>query len=94
MYIKKGIKTKIRNISSTNIKNFKNFNTLIIDAEGIEEYYIRNLHLLKNIKHLIFEMHFHIFSKLEIRKMFEILKENNFKLIKKCFNSFYFKKFN
>ena len=94
MYIKKGMKTKINNISSSYIKNFKNFNTLIIDGEGIEKYYIMNLHLFKNIKYLIFEMHYNIFSSLEIKKMFTILEKNNFKIIKKCFNSFFFKKFN
>jgi hypothetical protein len=73
-------------------KNF--FNTLIIDAEGDEEYYIKSLKNLKHIKHLFFELHYNIFKSTEIEKMMNLLKKNNFFLIDKCFNSFYFKRKN
>ena len=40
---------KIKNLYFKKIKDFKKFNTLIIDAEGDEQYYIKNIKYLKNI---------------------------------------------
>ena len=54
------------------------FNTLIIDAEGDEEYYIKSLKNLKNIKHLFFEHHYNIFNSEEIKKMMNLLNKSNF----------------
>jgi|TARA_Y100000310_G_scaffold131486_1_gene130693 hypothetical protein len=91
-YLKKGKKRVIENISSVEIKTFEEYNSLIIDGEGIEEYFIQNLNHLKNIKYIIFELHFNIFSKNKIEKFFKSLELNKFIFIDKCFNSYYFKK--
>ena len=91
-YLKKGKKRVIENISSVEIKTFEEYNSLIIDGEGIEEYFIQNLNHLKNIKYIIFELHFNIFSKNKIEKLFKSLELNKFIFIDKCFNSYYFKK--
>ena len=91
-YIKIGEKRVIENISSVEIKTFEAYNSLIIDGEGIEEYFIKNLNELKNIKYIIFELHLNIFSKNKIKIMFNNLESNKFTLIDKCFNSYYFKK--
>lgn len=85
-------KIKILNIYYKKIKNFKKFNTLIIDAEGIEEYFIKNLKYLKNINYLFFELHYDLFKNEEISELTKILKKNKFELTDKCFNSFYYKK--
>ena len=58
-----GEKRVIENISSDEIKAFEEYNSLIIDGEGIEEYFIQNLNQLKNIKYIILELHFSFFSK-------------------------------
>lgn len=52
----------IKNINFKKIKNFKLFNTLIIDAEGVEEIYIKNISVIPNIIHLFFEFHDDIFD--------------------------------
>ena len=43
---------KVKNLFFRNINEISKFNTLIIDAEGDEKYYIENLRKLKTIKHL------------------------------------------
>ena len=91
-YLNKGKKRVIENISSDEIKTFEKYNSLIIDGEGIEEYFIQNLNQLKNIQYIIFELHFNIFSKNKIEKMFKNLELNKFIFKDKCFNSYYFKK--
>ena len=91
-YLNKGKKRVIENISSDEIKTFKKYNSLIIDGEGIEEYFIQNLNQLKNIQYIIFELHFNIFSKNKIETMFKNLELNKFVFQDKCFNSYYFKK--
>ena len=85
-------KISVKNISYKMVDKKNFFNTLIIDAEGDEEYYIKSLKNLKNIKHLFFELHYNIFKSTEIEKMMNLLKKNNFILRDKCFNSFYFKR--
>ena len=71
---------------------FKKINTLIIDAEGDEQYYIENIKYLRNIKHLYFELHHNIFEKKDVEKIMKNLKKNNFKIKDKCFNSFYLRR--
>ena len=87
-------KISVRNISYNMVDKKKMFNTLIIDAEGDEEYYIKSLKNLKNIKQLIFDIHYNIFNSEEIKKMMNLLNKSNFILKDKCFNSFYFKRKN
>ena len=91
-YRNKGEKIKISNISIKKIKDFHQYNTLIIDAEGIEEYFIKNLKKLNNIKYLFFELHYDLFDKREILNIKKNLFKYRFKLIDRCFNSFYYKK--
>ena len=91
-YLKTRRKIFIKNINYKKIKNLSNFNTLIIDGEGIEEYYLKNLSKLKKIKHILFELHNNLLSKTEVKRIFNNLKKNKFKLADKCFNSYYFKK--
>lgn len=91
-YLNKGKKKVIENISSDEIKTFEKYNSLIIDGEGIEEYFIQNLNQLKNIQYIIFELHFNFFSKNKIETMFKNLELNKFVFQDKCFNSYYFKK--
>ncbi len=93
-YLKTKKKFYVKNISKNKIKNFNKFNTLIVDGEGVEEYFINNLNNLKNIKYLIFELHHNIFKKKDILLMFKKLKKFNFIQIDKCFNSFIFCKKN
>jgi len=83
---------KIKNYDYKIIKDLQNFNTLIIDGEGIEEEYIRNISKLKYIKYLFFEFHNIYFDQQKQNNLFNILKQNHFQLIDNCFNSFYFKK--
>ena len=85
-------KILIENINKNKIKDIMKFNTLILDVEGDEEYYILNIDKLKNIKYLFFELHYNILSTIKINKIMKYLKKNNFELQDKCFNSFYFKK--
>lgn len=91
-YLKTRRKIFIKNINYKKIKNLSNFNTLIIDGEGVEEYYLKNLSKLKKIKHILFELHNNLLSKTEVKRIFNNLKKNKFKLADKCFNSYYFKK--
>lgn len=92
IYTKKGKKVNFDNIHYSSIKSFENFNTIIIDAEGSEEYYIKNIDKFKNIKYLFFELHYDLISKENIRKIFKNLSSANFKQMGKCFNSFYFER--
>ena len=92
----KYVKTKkikqIENINKKDVINFDQYNTLLIDGEGIEEYFINNLDKLHHIKYLIFELHYNIFEEKKINLIFQKLKEFNFIQVDKCFNSFYFVK--
>ena len=78
MYIKSNNEVIVENIFKDQISNFDEFNTIIIDGEGIEEYFIKNISLLQNIKYIIFELHHNIFSNKEILEFFNILKKNSF----------------
>ena len=91
-YIKKGKLEYVDNIHINKIKDFKEFNTLIMDGEGIEEYFITNINQIPNIQNIIFELHNNMFELKKINFLFSNLKKNNFILIDKCFNSYYFKK--
>ncbi len=92
VYRKSNKRFKVENISSNNINNFKKFNTLVIDAEGMEEYYINNIRFLNNIIFLFFELHYDLLEEKKIIKINNILKRNNFFLVDKCFNSFFYKR--
>lgn len=87
-------KVKFKNLFYKKIKKFKNFNTLIIDGEGIENHYVENINKLKNIRHLIFEFHSDILNENKKNRLFNILGKNNFYLKDKFINSFYFTKLN
>ena len=91
-YDKKGKPEHVDNIHINKIKDFKRFNTLIMDGEGIEEYFITNINRIPNIQNIIFELHNNMFELKKINFLFSNLKKNNFVLIDKCFNSYYFKK--
>ena len=82
----------VNTISFNKIKNFNKFNTLIIDAEGCELDYVRNIQKMDFIKHIIFELHNNLLSNKEIKTIFNFLRKNNFYLKDKCFNSYYFTK--
>ena len=82
----------VKNIEKKKIRNFDKFNTLILDIEGDEEYYIKNINEFKNIRYLFFELHHNIIKERKIIKLMKILKLNKFILQDKCFNSYYFKK--
>lgn len=92
MYRKANKVIKVENISFTKIKNFKKYNTLIIDAEGIEKYFIRNIKKLTNINYLFFELHNDIINSADYSNILNTLKKNNFFLFDKCFNSFFYKR--
>jgi hypothetical protein len=85
-------KFKVENIPSRKIPNFNKFNTLVIDAEGMEKYYIKNIGLLDNIYFLFFELHYDLLNSKEIEKITNILVKNKFILVDKCFNSFFYKR--
>lgn len=91
-YYKKGKLNEVDNIHFNKVVGFAKFNTLIIDGEGIEEYFLGNLNKINHIKHVIFELHTHMFKRKKINSIFLKLKKNNFLLIDRCFNSYYFKK--
>ena len=91
-YLKDGELSRINNIYSKKILNFEKFNTLIIDGEGVEEYYLNNLNKIKHIEYIIFELHNHLFNIKKINSLFQQLRKNKFILIDKCFNSYFFKK--
>ena len=74
-YFKKGKLKKVNNIHTSRIKNFNKFNTLIIDGEGVEEYFINKLNKLKNIEYIIFELHNNLFSGKKIQSLFLNLKK-------------------
>lgn len=92
LYRKSIKKVKVENIISTKVLNFNKFNTLVIDAEGIEKYYIKNIEFLPNIQFLFFELHFDLLNLQQIKEIKNILYKNNFFLIEKHFNSFFYKK--
>ncbi len=85
-------KILIKNLEKNKIKNFSNFNTLIVDIEGDEDYYTLNINKFENIKYLFFELHHNIIKKEKVNKIMNTLFKNNFKLEDKCFNSYYFKR--
>ena len=85
-------KLKVKNINYQKIDKKNLFNTLIIDAEGDEEYYIKAIKNLKNIKFIFFELHYNLFNKKQIQNLMKTLRKSNFSLKDKCFNSFYFKR--
>ncbi len=91
-YFKTKMKITIKNIYHKRVKKLSNFNTLIIDGEGVEEYYIKNISKIKSIKYILFELHNNLLSKIEVRRIFTNLKKNKFKLTDKCFNSYYFER--
>ena len=67
---------RIRNLFYKDINEFNKFNTLIIDAEGDEEYYVNNLKYMNNIQHLFFELHYNIFNNVQINKILKELKKS------------------
>ena len=91
-YIKSKKKFRVENITSNKIFDFNKFNTLVIDAEGMEKYYINNIRFLNNIHYLFFEMHYDLLNIKDIKKINNTLNINNFFLEDKCFNSFFYKK--
>ena len=92
VYRKSKKRFKIENISSNKILNFSQFNTLVIDAEGMEKYYINNIRFLNNIYFLFFELHYDLLNSKEIENINNILVKNKFILVDKCFNSFFYKR--
>ncbi len=90
MYRKTSKKLKLNNLNYKKIKDLSNFNTLVIDGEGIEKHYIENIHVLKKIKYIFFEFHNDIFSNIEKEKIFKILNKKKFFLKNKFINSYYF----
>ena len=91
-YLKTPYLQKTKNITKNDIINFNNYNTLIIDGEGIEEHFINNIDLIPNIRYIFFEFHHNIFDADTKNKLFTILRNKNFRFISKCFNSYYFQK--
>jgi len=85
-------KKKIKNYLLEDLDNYQDYNTLIIDGEGIEEHFLNNLNLISYIKYLFFELHEELLDNEKIKKIFSNLKKNNFIMKDNCFNSFYFKK--
>ena len=85
-------KVLVQNLEKNKIKDFNKFNTLILDIEGDEYYYILNIHKFSQIRYLFFELHFNIINKDKRQKIMNILSANGFKLKDKCYNSYYFKK--
>ena len=92
VYRKSNKRFKVENISSNKILNFNQFNTLVIDAEGMEKYYINNIRFLNNIYFLFFELHYDLLNSKEIENINNILVKNKFILVDKCFNSFFYKR--
>ena len=91
-YIKTQYLQKTKNITKDKIPDFNDYNTLIIDGEGVEEHFINNLDLMPNISSIFFEFHHNIFNDKEKNDLFRVLTNKNFKLVSKCFNSYYFQK--
>lgn len=92
LYRKSNKRLKVKNISYSKIFNFNKFNTLVIDAEGMEKYYINNIELLNNINFLFFELHYDLLNFEEIKNINNKLFKNKFVLVDKCFNSFFYKR--
>lgn len=80
----------VENINFKNIPNYKNYNTLIIDGEGIEKFIISNLEKLENIKYIIFELHNHILTNEDNKLIFKILNANGFTKKFEFLSSFYY----
>ena len=91
-YDKKGKIKKVDNIHINKVFNFTKFNTLIVDGEGVEEYYLSNLNKIGHIHYIIFELHNNLFDLKKVNSFFEELRKNKFILVDKCFNSYFFKK--
>ena len=85
-------KIYLKNIYKDKVINFKKFNTLIVDGEGIEDYYIKNLNLADNIKYIYFEFHHDILDEDRQKMLFKNLKKNMFYLKDSFINSYYFAK--
>lgn len=90
LYRKTKNKLIFKNIFYKKISELKNYNTLIIDGEGVEKHYIQNINKLKKIKYMFFEFHNDIFNETKKSKLFKILKKNGFFLQDKFINSYYF----
>ena len=90
IYKNDGTKRSFQSINHELIKDFNVYNTLVIDAEGQEKYYIENIKKFSHIKHIFFELHYNLLSKNDINKIFENLEKNNFLFKDKSFNSFYY----
>lgn len=82
----------IENINYQKISDIDDYNTLIIDGEGIEKYIIHNIDSLKKIKYIIFELHLHLLDDYETEEIFN--KLNSIGFIKKFhfLSSYYFVK--
>jgi len=91
-YLKSGTPITVKKLTINNIKDFKSFNTLVVDGEGIEEYFIKNLSKMKNIKYIFFELHYNLFNKEQIIEIFKNLQTQKFRIVDKCFNSYFFAK--
>jgi len=87
-------KNKINEIKNIFYKNIpiKNFNTLIIDAEGYEHEIIKNINKLKNIEYLYFELHPKILNHHKQEEMFKLLRKYGFKRKFEFLDSYYFQK--
>ncbi len=81
---------RLKNILFSKVKNINNFNTLIVDGEGIEKHYIENIKTLKKIKFIFFEFHNDIFTETQKSKIFGKLKKDGFFLKDRFINSYYF----
>lgn len=92
IYRKTKKKLILKNIFYKKIPELKNYNTLIIDGEGVEKHYIQNINKLKKIKYMFFEFHNDIFNDRKKIELFGILKKNGFNLQDKFINSYYFVK--
>tara|TARA_B100000575_G_C22999148_1_gene575815 strand:+ start:72 stop:818 length:747 start_codon:yes stop_codon:yes gene_type:complete len=92
MYRSSAHKKKLKNLNYKKIKILKKFNTLIIDGEGVEEHYINNISKLPNIKYLIFEFHYDIFSDKKKEILFNKLRKNRFYKKDRFINSYFFEK--
>ena len=90
MFRKSKKKIKLKNILFNKVKNINDFNTLIIDGEGIEKHYIENIKILKKVKFIFFEFHNDIFTNIQKSKIFRKLKQEGFFLKDKFINSYYF----
>ena len=75
IYKNDGTKRSFQSINHELIKDFNVYNTLVIDAEGQENYYIENIIKFSHIKHIFFELHYNLLSKNDINKIFENLEK-------------------